>query len=310
MGTAASIRRTGGGWQRSIFRVRAVGDGRAGVYANAMHRARSQREPAWLRALGDADLPESLTLPDGSYRHIRTYKHDFFAATGLYEGPGGRVILKVGRQYPLGLLPMRWLGRLLTRRELAMLLALEGVEGIPRCLGPFNDTGLVRVFVEGHPLQPQERLDDGFFARLERLVSSLHDRGLAYVDLEKRENVLVGGDSRPWLIDFQISWRWTGSPKTDSGVLAHFLPDVLGRWVLRKFQAADRYHLLKHWRRHRPDQLTREQLAASRRQGFWVKMHRLVFRPVTVGRRAVLKRLTGRSRSPKQDGPEFVGPPR
>jgi len=274
-----------------------------------MKREISRREPAWLRALGDGELPVSIELPDGAYRHVRTYKHDFFAATGLYEGPGGRVILKVGRVYPLWGFPMRWLGRWLARRELAMLLALDGVEGIPRCLGPFNTTGLVRVFVEGHPLQPKERVDDRFFDRLERLLGELHRRGIAYVDLEKRENILVGRDGQPWLIDFQISWRWTGSQSDHPAFLNRLLPDKLGRWVLGRLQSADRYHLLKHWRRHRPDQLTSEQLAASRRRGFFVNAHRVLFRPLTLCRRAVLKRVTGRSRSPKQDGPEFLNPP-
>jgi len=274
-----------------------------------MSIAKKRREPAWLRALGDRDLPAHLRLADGVYRHARTFKHDFFAATGLYEGRGGRVILKVGRVQPLFGLPMRWLGKLLTHRELMMFQILEGVEGIPRCLGPYDATGLVRVYVEGHPLQKNEQVEDGFFERLEALLDELHDRCVAYVDLEKRENILVGQDGRPWLIDMQICWWWPNGQARGRIGPEHRLPDALGRRLLKRFQFADRYHLLKHHRRHRPDELSSEQMAASYQRGFFVNAHRVLFRPVTLIRRGILKCLTGRSRSPKQDGAEFLDPP-
>ncbi len=264
---------------------------------------------AWLRALGAEDLPAQFTLPDGDYRHVRTYKHDFFAATGLYEGPGGRVILKVGRTARLLGLPMAWLGRWLSRRELAIYQQADGIEGVPPCLGGHGPTGLVHVFVEGHPLQRGERVDDAFFGRLKRLLADLHRRDIAYADLEKRENILVDAAGRPALIDFQISWWWPREASARPGGAARLLPDFIGRYILARLQAADAYHLLKHWRRHRPDLLTAEQIRASYQVGVHIRLHRRIARPLTWVRRTVLKLLTGRSRSPKQDGPEFVDPP-
>jgi hypothetical protein len=272
-----------------------------------MNKGTSRSEPAWLRALGKQDLPPQFRLDDGVYRHARTFKHDFFAATGLYEGPGGRLILKVGRVHPLFGLPMAWLGRLLAKRELRMFRTLEGVEGIPCGIVPYDTTGLVRAYVEGHPLQQNEWVDDGFFDRLDALLDKLHARDIAYVDLEKRENILVGQDGCPWLFDFQISWWWPATSIRQRKGLARCMPNALGRWVLNRLQAADRYHLLKHRRRHRPDEMSAEQAAASRRCGWLVNVHRMVFRPLTLMRRGLLKLLTGRSRSPKQDGVEFFG---
>jgi len=52
----------------------------------------------WLRALGTEEMPARITLAGETYDHARTYKHDFFAATGLYDGPSGRVILKLGAE--------------------------------------------------------------------------------------------------------------------------------------------------------------------------------------------------------------------
>ncbi len=262
---------------------------------------------AWLRALGGEDMPPSIRLADGEYRHVRTFKHDFFAATGLYEGPSGRVVLKIGRVASLLGVPMAWMGRLLGGHEASLYEELDGLEGVPQWLGRWGETGIVHAFVEGHPLQREERVGDDFFPRLERLLDELHRRGIAYVDLEKRENILVRADGAPGLIDFQIAWKWAGHDAGRRQGLQRLIPGELGDVLLKKLQQGDRYHVLKHRRRHRPDTMTTGQLAASYRCGWSIELHRRASWPFTALRRAVLKRLTGRSRSPKQDGPEFAG---
>ncbi len=259
----------------------------------------------WLRALGAEEMPAHFDLPDGRYTHIRTYKHDFFAATGLYSGPSGKVILKIGRTASLFGLPLRWIGRRLADHEFVLYQALKDLPGVPRCLGRWGDTGFVHLFVEGHPLQKHEWVNDEFFPRLAALLDQVHQRGIAYVDLEKRENILVGASGEPYLIDFQISWRWPDRPGDRRGV-QRLLPDELGRLILARLQDSDRYHLLKHRRRHRPDTLTRQEHDASYRHGPYVALHRKLFRPLTLLRRRMLKLLTGHARSPKQDGPEFL----
>lgn len=261
---------------------------------------------AWLRALGREDMPPSIDLADGAYRHVRTFKHDFFAATGLYEGPSGRVVLKMGRVAGLLGVPMVWMGRIMADHEGGLYAELDGHEGVPRWFGRWGATGIVHEFVEGHPLQRNEWVDDDFFPRLEALLADLHGRGIAYVDLEKRENILVREDGRPCLIDFQISWKWQGhNGGKRTGYQRLILPAV-GRLILGKLQQGDRYHVLKHRRRHRPDTMTPEQIAASYRRGWYIELHRKLSWPFTAIRRGVLKLLTGRSRSPKQDGPEFL----
>ncbi len=260
---------------------------------------------AWLRALGAADLPPEIVLSDGTYTHVRTYKHDFFAATGLYRGPGGKVILKVGRVTPLAFVSMKWMGRFHANHELGIYRAVEDLPGVPRCLGRWGETGFVHAFVEGHPLQRGEQVGDAFFAGLRELLAGIHARGIAYVDLEKRENILVGDDGQAHLIDFQISFRWPRAGERRGGWL-RLIPRELGEFILRRLQDGDRYHLLKHMRRHRPDLLTHEERMASYRAGPLIELHRRISRPLTGLRRAVLQRLTGRSRSPKQEGPEFL----
>ena len=227
-------------------------------------------------------MPEHVTCAGGRYDHVETFKHDFFAATGLYNGPEGLAVLKLGRTTPLGLLPMGWIGRFLTRRELRLYSLAHDLTGVPRLIGAVGRGGLLHAYVPGHPLGRRETVSDTFFAELADLLGSLHDRHIAYVDLNKRQNVLMGDDGKPYLIDFQISlylppegWRR--------------LAPV--RWFLRRFQNADRYHYLKHKRRLRPDLLTAEEQARVGRLSPWILLHRWLFRPVTYVRRAVLRRL-------------------
>jgi hypothetical protein len=265
----------------------------------------SRSKHAWLRALGRADLPARIRLADAEYTHTRTYKHDFFAATGLYGGPGGQIVLKVGRAAPLFGLPMSWLGRFLMQREEEIYRAAGDLPGVPRWLGRWGETGLIHAYVEGHPLQPRESVDELFFPRLAELLDELHRRHIAYVDLEKRENIIVDDDGRPHLIDFQISWYWPAGTGCRQG-LRRLIPEELGQFMLARLKEGDLYHLLKHRRRHEPEALTPEQRAASYRHGGLISLHRRLFRPLTLLRRRLLKFLTGRSRSAKQEGSEFL----
>lgn len=252
-----------------------------------------QREvPNALKALGKRSLPADIDFAARIYRRQTEYKNDFFAATALYEAEGRKVILKVQRQASFFLFPLGWLGRILARREEAMLRRLEGVPGVPRFLGRWGATGVVREFIEGSTLSQAGRLPDSFHKDLRALIDAVHARGMAYVDLEKRDNVLVGADGRPYLIDFQIAWYWPRRWGGDFGPAS---------WIRRWLQAGDRYHLVKLQRRTRPDQLTPEQLAASYRKPWFVRAYTRVTRPLTLARRWVLNRVDPR-RGPGERG--------
>jgi hypothetical protein len=255
-------------------------------------------------ALGREALPPHFRLGTVEYRLERTYKHDFFAATGLYSAGRERVVLKLGRRASCWGFPLHWLGRWLCRREVAVYEAAAGIEGIPALVGRLGDTGLVHVFVPGHPLQPGERVGDDFFERLHGIIAGLHLRRIAYADLEKRENIIVAEDGRPTLIDFQISWHWPGSRH---GV-TRWIPDFLGRRLFESLCAADMHHLGKHRRRHRPDQLDAQELAATRMRPRSLQVYRSIARPITWVRRGLLFLFTGAARSAKQEGPEFLHP--
>ena len=226
------------------------------------------------RALGSRELPDKLALADGAYRRVQTLQHSFFAATGLYEGPGGKMLFKVGREASLFGFPMRWIGRLLSRRELWMYEVCSGIEGVPTEFEVITDTGFVRPFIEGHPLERGERVNDEFFPRLQKLLGEIHARELAFVDLQKAENVLVDEVGAPWLFDFQAAWHFPSRGGRTG--LARIIPGPLGRYILRRFQTADDFHVLKHWRRSRPDTISAEQLESTHHPGGWIRIHRVL----------------------------------
>ena len=244
--------------------------------------------PVSLLALGREPFPPTVEIDGRSYALVRAFKHDFFAATALYEGQSGRIVVKIGRRTCFLGLPLRWAGRLLARHEADMYRRLADVEVVPRFVGMCGLDTIAHEYIEGHPLRKGEHVPDDFFARLAEALAVIHSRDMAYVDLEKCENVLVGEDGRPYLFDFQIAWFVA---RKHGGALPP------ARWLLRRLQRGDLYHLRKLRRRTRPDQLTPEELAESYRRPFWLHAHRWLTWPLQRIRRGVLKRVDPSHRS-------------
>ncbi len=234
-----------------------------------------------LRALGKKDLPASITVAGKQYRHERTIKHDFFAATGFYtDSSGKRVVLKVGRTIDYCGLPCIWLGQWLCRREQRFYKNLADLPNVPKVLGTVGKTGFVHEYVIGEPLGNRPTIPDGFFDQLLRLLEEVHHRNIAYVDTNKPQNILVGEDGRPHLIDFQISYDLHDLGK-----------NWLSRRILHRLQREDIYHVLKHKRRMRPDELTDAQREAATRRSWAIRLHRFVFKPYFKFRRRTVQRL-------------------
>lgn len=96
--------------------------------------------------------------------------------------------------------------RLLLARERRALRALEGLIGVPRLAE--EDTrseDLMRSWIEGTPLHRAPHLAQDFFEHLDELVHEIHRRGVCHNDLHKEQNILVGSDGFPYLIDFQLA---------------------------------------------------------------------------------------------------------
>lgn len=239
-----------------------------------------------MRALGPDDLPATIEVGGVAFQRQQTIKHDFFAATGFYRDVDGHLaVLKMGRTTRFFGLPLNWVGRWLCRRELAFYRRLSDLPNVPAVLGTVGETGFVHAYVPGRPLSRDRPVPENFFPVLQALLMELHRRNIAYVDTNKPENILLGDDQLPHLIDFQIS----------------FFVDARGfrplrRWWLHRLQRADIYHILKHKRRLRADQLTPLEAEIVARRGALIRIHRFIFKPYFLIRRRLFKWLrdTGR----------------
>jgi len=229
-------------------------------------------------ALGGSRPPEAIRVEQITYRFVETVKHDFWALTAFYDDESShRVVYKAGRAATFLGLPLSPLGRWLVRREVRIHRKLADLPNIPRVLATFGDEAFVRQFVPGTTLSSKMQIPNGFFAELQKLIDELHRRNIAYVDLNKRSNILLGEDGHPHLFDFQISWDRNRSS--------------ISNWWLRRFQREDRYHLLKHKRRHRPDELTAEEQRISSKPSRLIRLHRIITRPYFLLRRAIFRRM-------------------
>ena len=248
-------------------------------------------------ALGRDGPPPEVVVSGRRYLLERVVKHDFWAATSFYRDAvtSARAVVKLGRSQSLLGFPMRWAGRFLTHRESHFYQRLGGVRHVPGWLGLVEGRliGFAHVFVEGRPMSeiPDAQLDGPFFDDLQNALRSLHDRGIAYIDLNKPQNVIVGDeDRRPYLIDFQISYD------AKSGLKRFLLPGIIRRALLRQGMRADRYHLLKHKRRRRPDLLTPAEREEVERRAWFIRLHRFLSRPYFLVRRKLFASLRRKGR--------------
>src|SRR5687767_13340965 len=235
-----------------------------------------------LRALGRGDLPVTFAVGGQTYRHERTIKHDFFAATGFYvsEADGRRVVLKVGRTEDYAGVPFQWLGKWLCEREMRFYAACADLPNVPGLVGRVGPTGFVHEYVPGQPLSRHRPIPDRFFDELIELLQVLHRRDIAYVDTNKPQNILQGDDGHPHLIDFQISFG-----------LHDFGDNFVTRAILRRLQKEDLYHILKHKRRLRPDLLTAKERELAERRSWFIRAHRFITKPYFLIRRRTFNRL-------------------
>lgn len=169
--------------------------------------------------------------------------------------------------------------RSLAKREADHLERLAGIRGIPRLLARPSPDALVREWIEGTTLRDLDRVPDDVFPALREVLAAVHARGVAYADLAKEENVVVDESGHPWLVDFQISvakGSWLGA-------------------FAARLMKADRYHLARHVKRRRPDQLTDDDVRAlAEGRNVISRLHKtLVKKPYNLVTRRLVKRWSG-----------------
>jgi hypothetical protein len=170
------------------------------------------------------------------------------------------VVKDYGRRGWIG----RWFGRIQVRREGRVYRLLSGVPGVPRFLGRLDRHSFAVAHVPGRPIdqyQFHERgLIDKILGCLRDLIVAIHRRGVAHVDLRRRNNVLVDDDGNVHLIDF------AGSMSFPPGSLG-------GRTVFPWLKRIDDSAFLKWKQRLAPDSLSEKERRRLRKmsqlRGWW-----------------------------------------
>lgn len=256
---------------------------------------RSTRDrPALFRALGKKSPPEQIEVDGISYKLQEVFKHDSWAATALFHGDEQDIVCKFNRTQSILGLPAGWIGRFLASREAFAMQRMSHVEGIP------NDSGAVwaegkhfpsavaHPFIPGHPLGAQEEVDDDFFPKLLGYLREVHEQKMAYVDLHKRENILVDEKGKPHLIDFQVCYR-------SAAMRSFTLPTT--KLILKLLQYSDLYHFTKHVKRLRPDQIEQLGLTKYAKRPWFIRAHRTIAVPLRQTRRKFLTLIGVRGKS-------------
>ncbi len=94
-------------------------------------------------------------------------------------------------------------GRYVIAREIKAYERLEGVPGVPRCLGSKGKDVMLLEHISGQPLSKFKRgtIPESVFIKLKKIISCMHDRGVANGDLH-RSNVLLTPNWDVYLIDY------------------------------------------------------------------------------------------------------------
>ena len=239
-------------------------------------------------ACGGKGLPLEIVCLDGRYTLEKVLKHDFHAATGLYQrqmvgtAHPTRLIGKINRRAPFCFLPLGWIGRLMSWSEVAKLRRCAGIREVPEVLARIDAHMYVYEYIEGQSLNEKPALPADFFDRLVAALRQVHARGLVHFDLHKPGNLLVDTEGRPHIIDFQIA-RYIG----DRFLLSRGLSSRFRRWL----QSYDLYHVYKHKRRMQPQLLTEAEKKLSYNHTPALEIQRAIARPYKKIRRACLRRL-------------------
>ena len=233
--------------------------------------------------------PEMLKVACGNYSLEKVFKHDFWAATCLYKNTDlsesklpARVVVKFSRNHDFMGLPISDIGSWLTEREYRAYCQLDGIAGTPKLVDRISEYAFAIEYIDDAlPLDHYEKAPIGFFDKLRKIYEDVHRAGLAYVDANKRSNVLVTKEGDPILIDFQISVLRPSE---------HNPFAFLQRKLIKYFQRKDIYHMLKHKRKMNRDEMTDADIQEYKTPSGLHKLHRKIIRPYKAIRRRFLNK--------------------
>ena len=155
-------------------------------------------------------------------------------------------------------------GRFLIRRESRAYRAAGAAGGLPRFHGRLGPFALATEFVEARTLAEFEdgTVSPAIFDRLQTIVVTLHERGLALADLHHRD-VLITASEEVYVIDLAMAWT-TGKR-----------PGPLRRRLFDYFKGSDLFSLARMRARFTGEDREQAVLTADPRV---VRLHRIARR--------------------------------
>jgi hypothetical protein len=172
-------------------------------------------------------------------------KKDLLGEIRLHRDLGQDLIVRDAAAASRG---VRWLARLLLRREARALAALEHLDGVP-AISRVDRNCLERLYIDGEPMHRAKPAAPQYYSQCARLLRRLHSANVVHNDLAKEPNLLVRPDGSPAFVDFQLAWD-------------------------------DIRHLLKHKRSYCPQHLTRRERDILARPSWPSRAFRVTVKPV------------------------------
>lgn len=150
------------------------------------------------------------------------------------------------------------------RREYRAYRRMEGLEGVPRCLGMAGGRHLVLQYIHGQPYREADIPDrEAWFAELLDVIRGFHERGVAHGDLKSKSNLMVTRAGHPCVLDFGTTvLHRRGFRPLNRRLFAYARQLDLNAWVKHKYEGRyedaseeDRalldYSFIERWLRRR-----------------------------------------------------------
>lgn len=122
-------------------------------------------------------------------------------------------------------------------REYQAYQRMQGLQGVPRCLGLVGGHYLVLEFIRGTPYREATWTDrDRWFNELLVVLRSFHERGVSHGDLKSKSNILVTDDGKPCVIDFGTAFvHKPGFHPLNNRLFEHGCRMDINAWVKHKY---------------------------------------------------------------------------
>jgi len=137
------------------------------------------------------------------------------------------------------------------QHEYKIYQRLEGIAGIPKCYGLTDDGSLILEYIDGNSYREKEHILENrgqFFVDLLALILSIHEAGVSHGDLKRKDNILIGANNQPYLIDF------------GTAMSLHSRGQLIKRWLYNFSKQTDLNAWIKHKYFRQYDQIEEDDL--------------------------------------------------